>query len=552
VPKPFILTVDDDAAVLRGIERDLRARYASSYRIIRAESGRDALALLEQIRDRNDDVALILADQRMPEMDGVTFLAQARELHPDSRRALLTAYADTTAAIAAINEVRLHHYLMKPWDPPEQHLYPVLDDLLADWHTVYAPPFRGIHVIGQRWSPDAHRIKDFLGRNHIPFRWVDAAEAQKDPRLSTHLTPGRRLPLVVFEDQSCTDCPDTDALATRLGLTTHPSTQYYDLIVVGAGPAGLAAAVYGASEGLKTLMIDREAPGGQAALSSRIENYLGFPAGLSGGDLSRRAVAQARKFGTEILSPQEVTRLRAEGNFKVLTFTDGSEVAGSVVLLATGLAWRRLKIPDIDKFTGAGVYYGAATTEAPSCANEEVYVVGGANSAGQAAMFFSQYASKVRMILRGDGLSATMSQYLIDQIAATPNIELLSFTEVTGVSGSDHLESITLLNNKTGISETIPARLLFIFIGAQPRTDWLKGTVCLDDHGFIRTGPQLKKDGVTTSKWPLQRDPMLLETSMPGVFAAGDVRSGSVKRVASSVGEGSVVVQFVHHFLGGL
>ena len=550
--KPFILTVDDDLAVLRGIERDLRGKYAANYRILRAESGKAALELLTQIKERNEDIALILADQRMPEMDGVHFLAKARELHPDSRRVLLTAYADTTAAISAINDVRLHHYLMKPWDPPEQNLYPVLDDLLADWHAEYAPPFRGIRVVGQRWSPEAHRIKDFLGRHQVPFRWVDVADAAKDPALLPLLTTGRKLPLVVFPDQSCEECPDSESLAERLGLHTKADTQFYDLIIVGAGPAGLAAAVYGASEGLKTLMIDREAPGGQAALSSRIENYLGFPAGLSGGDLSRRAVAQARKFGCEILAPQEALQLRSDGEFRILTLADGSEVAGSAVLLATGLSWRRLSIPSIDRLTGAGIYYGAATTEAPSCQNEEVFVVGGANSAGQAAMHFAHYARKVTMLVRGDGLAATMSQYLINQITATPKIEVIPHTEVVGVDGVEKLETITLQNRNTGDTSTVSANMLFIFIGAQPRTDWLKSTLCLDERGFVRTGPALKKDGQVTRRWPLVREPMLLETSMPGVFAAGDTRSGSVKRVASGVGEGSVVIQFVHHFLAGL
>ena len=550
--KPFILTVDDDPAVLRAIERDLRGKYAANYRIVCAESGKAALELLVQIKDRNEDTALILADQRMPEMEGVEFLAKARQIHPYARRVLLTAYADTTAAICAINEVRLHHYLIKPWDPPEQNLYPVLDDLLADWHAEYAPPFRGIRVVGQRWSPEAHRIKDFLGRHHVPFRWVDAAEAAKDPTLLPLLTKGRKLPIIVFPDQSCEDCPHSEALAERLGLHTKADTNFYDLIIVGAGPAGLAAGVYGASEGLRTLMIDREAPGGQAALSSRIENYLGFPAGLSGGDLSRRAVAQARKFGCEILAPQEAVQLRSDGDYRILTLADGSEVAGSAVLLSTGLSWRRLDIPNMERLVGAGVYYGAATTEAPACQKEEVFVVGGANSAGQAAMHFAHYASKVTMLVRGDGLAAMMSQYLMDQIADTPNIEVIPDIEVIGVDGVEQLETITLQNRNTKETTTVAAHLLFIFIGAQPRTEWLKSTLCLDEHGFVRTGPSLKKDGQITMRWPLVREPLMLETSMPGVFAAGDTRSGSVKRVASSVGEGSVVIQFVHHFLVGL
>ncbi|WP_031499616.1 FAD-dependent oxidoreductase [Bryobacter aggregatus] len=552
MPKPFLLTVDDDPAVLRAIERDLRNHYAASYRILRADSGKAALELLEQLAERKEDLALILADQRMPEMDGVQFLVKAREIFPDARRVLLTAYADNSAAIAAINDVRLHHYLMKPWDPPEQNLYPVLDDLLNDWKAEYEPPFRGIKVIGQRWSPEAHRIKDFLGRHHVPFRWVDVAEAERDPAFMGFLTDKKKLPLLVFADNTCEDCPASEALAERLGLHMRADTQFYDLVIVGGGPAGLAAAVYGASEGLKTLMIDREAPGGQAALSSRIENYLGFPAGLSGGDLARRAVAQARKFGVEILAPQECVQLRTDGEYRYLKMADGAEVAGSAVLLSTGLSWRRLNVPNMDRLTGAGVYYGAATTEAPSCQGEEVYVIGGANSAGQAAMHFSNYAKKVIMLVRGDGLSATMSKYLIDQIAATPNIEVISHTEVVGVEGKDQLEWMTLANRQTNEEHRVPASLLFIFIGAQPCTDWLQGTLCLDDHGFVRTGPMLKKDGQVTQRWPLTREPMLLETSMPGVFAAGDTRSGSVKRVASSVGEGSVVVQFVHHFLAGV
>lgn len=544
--KPFILTVDDDPAVLRAIERDLRNHYGASYRVIRAASGPEALTLLEQLRDRNEDLALLLADQRMPEMDGVSFLGQSRAIHPDARRVLLTAYADTSAAIAAINQVKLHHYLLKPWDPPEQNLYPVLDDLLSDWHAVYSPPFRGLRVIGQRWHAEAHRIKDFLGRHHIPFRWVDAAEAEKEPDLAPHLASTPQLPLVLLPDGTALPCPDNAALAARLGLSTSASAPFYDFLIVGGGPAGLAAAVYAASEGLKTLLIDREAPGGQAALSSRIENYLGFPSGLSGGDLTRRAVAQARKFGVEILAPQEAAALSTENGFRVLTLASGERLSANAVLLATGLSWRRLNVPNMDRLTGAGVYYGAATTEAPHCADEEVFVVGGANSAGQAAMHFSQYARRVVMLVRGEGLAATMSQYLIDQIAATPNIELLPFTEVTAVAGDTQLESLTLTNRQSGESTHHAARFLFIFIGAQPRTEWLRDTLALDNHGFVLTGPQLK------SHWTQPRDPMLLETSIPGVFAAGDVRSGSVKRVASGVGEGSVVVQFVHHFLATL
>ena len=550
--KPVLLTVDDDVDVLRAIERDLRKQFSNEYRILRADSGAAGLDLLRQLIARKEDVALILADQRMPEMEGTRFLALARELYPEAKRILLTAYADTTAAIQAINEVKLDHYLMKPWDPPEENLYPVLADLLEDWKNSYEPPFRGVRVVGERWNPEAHRVKDFLGRHHVPFQWVDSSRAAKDETLREILIEARRLPVVVFPDGAAFDCPSSDALAEKLGLKTKASTEFYDFVVVGAGPAGLAAAVYGASEGLRTLVVDREAPGGQAALSSRIENYLGFPAGLSGGDLARRAVAQARKFGVELLAPQEALKLEVEGSYRFLHLRNGTRIAGSAVLIATGLSWRRLDVPGMDRLTGAGIYYGAATTEAPSCQDEHVYVVGGANSAGQAAMHFSQYAKQVNMLVRGDGLSATMSQYLIDQISNTPNIKVIGQTEVTEAHGTDRLEAITLSNRKTGETQQVPASLLFIFIGAQPRTDWLAGTVCLDEFGYIRTGPSLKKDGLVTNRWPLKRDPYLLETSLPGVFAAGDTRSGSVKRVASGVGEGSVVVQFVHHYLGGL
>ncbi len=547
--KPVILTVDDDPEVLRSIERDLRTRFAAQYRILRADSGAKALDLLEQLDERGEDVALLLADQRMPGMEGTEFLTKAREKAPDARRVLITAYADTNAAIQAINEVKLHHYLLKPWDPPEVNLYPVLEDLLADWQASYLPPFRGIRVVGERWSPHSHRIKDFLGRHQVPFRWVDVREAAKDADLAERTRTAAQLPLIVFGDGSSIEAPTPEALAERLGLQTKTERDFYDFVIVGAGPAGLAAAVYGASEGLKTLLIDRDAPGGQAALSSRIENYLGFPAGLTGADLTRRAVAQARKFGCEILTPQEAMGLEVNGQFKTVKLRGGAEVTAGALLVATGLAWRRLDVPGIDRLTGAGVYYGAATTEALNCREEHVYVVGGANSAGQAAMHFSQYAAKVTMLVRGQGLAATMSQYLIDQIAATPNISVESQCEVVGVEGGEQLESISIRHRESGAVETVAAKLLFIFIGAQPCTEWLKGALCLDAQGYIRTGAQLKREGQITVRWPTARDPYLLETSIPGVFAAGDTRSGSVKRVASGVGEGSVVVQFVHQYL---
>ncbi|MDX2267344.1 MAG: FAD-dependent oxidoreductase [Bryobacter sp.] len=550
--KPVILTVDDDPDVLRSIERDLRSRYASTYRILRASSGAEALSLLAQLNERGEDIALLLADQRMPIMEGTEFLSQSRALAPDSRRVLLTAYADTSAAIKAINDVKLHHYLLKPWDPAEANLYPVLDDLLSDWQATYHPPFRGLRMVGHRWSPDNHRIKDFLGRHQVPFRWIDGGTAAADPSLKQHLDAANTLPIVLFPDGSLLASPSNAALAERLGLRTKAEANFYDFVIVGGGPAGLAAAVYAASEGLKTLLIDRDAPGGQASLSSRIENYLGFPAGLSGSDLTRRAVAQALKFGVEILAPQEATGLALQGPYKTVRLSDGSDVSSSALLVATGLSWRRLNIPNLDRLTGAGVYYGAASTEALSCKDSHVYVVGGANSAGQAAMHFSQYADKVTMLVRGIGLAATMSQYLIDQIAATPNIEVLPHTEVAAVDGREQLEQITLLDKLNGQQRTLDASLLFIFIGAQPTTGWLQGQLCLDAQGFIRTGPSLRREGVLPARWPVSRDPFLLETSVPGIFAAGDTRSGSVKRVASGVGEGSVVVQFVHQYLATL
>jgi thioredoxin reductase (NADPH) len=554
--KPVILTVDDDLDVLRAIERDLKRHYEDRYRVLRADSGRAALDLLGRLQRRNDAVALLVVDHRMPQMNGVETLQEAIKIYPNAKRTLLTAYADTDAAIKAINDVQLNHYLLKPWDPPEQQLFPVLDDLLNDWYANFHPPFEGIRVLGARWSSKSYDIRNFLARNQVPYQWLDADAANRDEevdRLLKSLAPqDLKLPLVVFPDGNCVSEPQTEDLAERLGLRTRAGLDFYDLAIVGGGPAGLAAAVYGASEGLKTVMVEREAPGGQAGLSSRIENYLGFPSGLTGADLTRRAVAQARRFGVEIVSPREATALRVDGPYRYLRLNDGTELSCHAMLLATGVQWRKLDIPGIDRLQGAGVYYGGTATEAISCRDEDVYIVGGANSAGQAAMFFSQYASRVVMLVRGDSLAATMSRYLIEQIETTHNIHVEYRTRVAEAHGEDRLESVSILCDLTGEVNRVPASSLFVFIGAEPRTSWLEGIVERNERGFILTGPDLFRSGKRPKGWMLERDPSLLETNIPGVFAVGDVRYGSVKRVASGVGEGSVAIQFVHQYLSNV
>jgi thioredoxin reductase (NADPH) len=554
--KPVILTVDDDPDVLRAVERDLKKHYEEKYRVLRADSGKSALDLLGRLQRRNETVALLLVDHRMPQMNGVEMLQEAIKLYPDAKRTLLTAYADTDAAIKAINDVHLHHYLLKPWDPPEQQLFPVLDDLLNDWYAGFHPPFEGIRVLGTRWSPQSYDVRNFLARNQVPYQWLDADAADRDQeveRAMKSVAPeDLKLPLVLFPDGTTVSEPETQQLAERLGLRTRANLEFYDLAIVGGGPAGLAAAVYGASEGLKTVMVEREAPGGQAALSSRIENYLGFPSGLTGGDLTRRAVAQARRFGVEIVSPREATALRIDGPYRYLRLNDGTELSCHAMLLATGVQWRKLDIPGMDRLQGAGVYYGGTATEAISCRDEDIYIVGGANSAGQAAMFFSSYAKRVVMLVRGESLAATMSQYLIEQVQTTSNIHVEYRSRVTEVHGDDHLESISIACDHTGDVNRVPANSLFVFIGAEPRTAWLDGTVERNERGFILTGPDLLKSGKRPKGWPLERDPSLLETNIPGVFAVGDVRYGSVKRVASGVGEGSVAIQFVHQYLSNV
>jgi len=549
--KPVIWTVDDDPDVLRAVERDLRQRYGDRYKVISADSGISALDAVKQLKLRNEPVALFLVDQRMPRMSGVEFLEKAIEFYPEAKRALLTAYADTDAAIRAINKVQIDHYLMKPWDPPEERLFGVVDELLDDWQASYHPAFEGVRVIGHRWSPQSNEIRDFLGRNFVPHQWLNVEDDETAKQLLA--TTGARsaeLPIVVFTDGTFLANPQTADVARKLGLKTKAEFPFYDLVVVGAGPAGLAAAVYGAADGLHTLLVEREAPGGQAGRSSRIENYLGFPMGLSGNDLARRAVAQARRFGAEILAPQEVKTVRVEGPTRVLTLADGTEVGCRALLIATGIAFRKLDVPGLDKLSGAGVYYYAPMCEAFSYRDGNIYIVGGANSAGQAAMYFSKIAKHVTMVVRGSSLSDTMSQYLENQIVATKNITVLTNANVISVEGNDRCETINIQNSKTGLVETVPASALLIYAGAIPRTDWLAGIVERDSQGYLISGQHLMLEGKRPSGWTADRDPFYLETSVPGIFVAGDVRHRSAKGVTSGVGEGAMAVKLVHQYLG--
>lgn len=551
--KPVILSLDDEPEVLRAVELDLRRGFGQNYRVLRADTGATALETLQKLKLRNEPVALLLADQRMPEMTGVEFLEKAMGIFPDAKRVLLTAYADTEAAIRAINQVKIDYYLMKPWDPPEDKLYPVLGDLLDDWQAAFRPGFDGVRVLGSRWSPKTHFVRDFLARNQIPYQWLDVDASAEAQRLLEHLGVNPpSLPVVFLPDGEWCSDPDMPELASRLKLKTRAENPFYDMVIVGGGPAGLAAAVYGGSEGLRTVLIEREAPGGQAGTSSKIENYLGFPQGLSGAELARRAVMQARRFGVEILSPQEVVNVELDGQYRIVHLADGGKITCHALFIATGVSYRTLDVPGVDRLNGAGVYYGAALTEGPYLKDEDVYIIGGANSAGQAAMYFSRYARQVNMLVRGPSLSATMSQYLIDNIAQTPNIRVVPFTQVTEALGDERLEQLTLSNSETGEVETVSATGLFIFIGAQPHTDWLGDLVERDEKGFILSGSDLVRDGKRPKGWTLDRDPYLLEASVPGIFVVGDVRHRSVKRVASAVGEGSMAVQFVHQYLGGL
>ncbi|MET9884118.1 FAD-dependent oxidoreductase [Streptomyces sp. NPDC006430] len=546
--KPVILAVDDDPQVLRAVRRDLRSAYGDRYRVLGASSAADALKILDSLDERGHDPALFLVDQRMPDVTGVEFLLEAVSRFPDARRVLLTAYAETDAAITAINRVRLDYYLLKPWDPPHERLFPVLDDLLSDWLATYRPAYDGIIVAGHLVSPGTHAVRDFFTRNGQPFRFLNV---ERDPEALTLIAaqPDGALPLVRFPDGTVLSAPSDTELARRLGLATTASRPHYECVIVGAGPAGLAAGVYAASEGLSTLMLDSRAPGGQAGTSSLIENYLGFPSGLSGGDLTRRATIQASRFGAEILHPVEVVSLTRDDPAKILTLADGTEISAETVLLATGVSYNRLEAPGADRFEGAGLYYGAATTESSACISQHVFIVGGANSAGQAAVHFAKYAARVTILVRAASLDASMSRYLIDEIDRTPNIEVMVRTTVVRLDGDEHLETLTLHDATTGEDTQVPARFMFTFIGARPHTDWLSGVVERDEYGFVLTGSDLiANGGELPAEWSLERAPYPLETSVPGVFAAGDVRAHSVKRVASGVGEGAMAVSLLHRY----
>ena len=548
--KPIILTVDDDPQVLNAVERDLRQHYRDDYRILKAASGEEALETLKQLKERNAPVALFLVDQRMPKLSGTEFLDEARKIFPEARKVLLTAYADTAAAIASINSIGLDYYLMKPWHPPEQNLYPVLDDLLGDWMSTVQMPFEGIRVAGTLWSARSHAVKDFLARSQIPYQWLDIEQnAEARALVEAAKQEKYRLPVIFFPDGTILIDPDLTALAEKAGLRTQPTLPYYDLIIIGAGPAGLAAAVYSASEGLSTLLIDKETTGGQAGTSSRIENYLGFPAGVAGADLARRATTQATRLGAEILTAQEVTGVRVDAVYRYVTLANGQELSCRALIIASGASSRLLNVPGAEAVTGAGIYYGAAVAEAAYYRGKPVFIVGGANSAGQGAMFLSRYASKVTVLVRGSSLEAGMSQYLVDQINATGNIEVRLRTSVTEVTGANQLEAITIKNSESGQIETLPAAALFVFIGAKPHSDFVPDIVERNRAGFILTGADLIRDGRRPANWPLKRDPYLLETSVPGIFAVGDIRQGAIRRVASAVGEGSTAVNFVHMYL---
>ena len=592
--RPVLLTVDDDSQVVRAIERDLRHQYGKRFRILKAESGQKALVLVKQLKLRNEIVALLLVDQRMPQMSGVELLEQFIDIFPEAKRVLLTAYADTEAAIRSINKAKIDYYLMKPWDPPEEHLYPILNDLLDDWWASFKPPYEGIKVIGMRWSPRSYEVKHFLARYGIPYQWIDIETDEgrhlvsyidsirkgegygqisttsvsninlNQPKNNTDdtsslirspslapLLSSLKLPVVIFPDGSYMDDPPNSGLAEKICLKTQAQMPFYDLIIIGGGPAGLAAAVYGASEGLSTLLIERQAPGGQAAMSSNIENYLGFPSGLTGSSLARRAVVQAVRFGVEILTPQEVMGLRIDGPYRIVHLKDGKDISCHALLIASGVSYRRLEdIKGIDKLTGAGVYYGASMVEALSSQGEDVYMIGGANSVGQAAIGFSKYSKTVTLVVRGDSLTKSMSYYLVNQISGTSNIHVLLNSKVVEAQGENRLEFVTISNTQTGEQYTVPCSMLYIFIGAVPHTEVFAGLIERDANGFILTGQDLIQDGRKHPKgWNLDRSPFLLETNIPGIFAAGDVRHGSTKRVATSVGEGSIAVQLIHQYL---
>jgi thioredoxin reductase (NADPH) len=547
---PIIFSIDDDPQVLRAISRDLKSHYRDKYKVLSTTSVAEAMESLLELQNKGEEVAIFVSDQRMPEMQGVDFLEKAMVLFPFAKRVLLTAYSDTDAAIKAINDVQLDYYLMKPWDPPEEKLYPAIDELLRDWQANYRPDFKGIKVIGYQFSPKAHEIKDFLAGNLIPYAWMDVESNESGKQIAaTNMLCPVDFPVVIFDDGILLKTPSLIEIAERIGLNAKTKQQIYDVVIIGAGPAGLAASVYGASEGLSTLLIERKAPGGQAGTSSRIENYLGFPMGLSGADLTRRAITQATRFGTEFLSPQFVKEIKLKDKYKTIVLGDDSEINAKAVVITTGVDYRKLETKGIGDFTGKGIYYGAASTEASSCGNKDAYVLGGGNSAGQAAMYLSKFARNVYILVRKNDLTSSMSSYLIDQIKGTDNISILGCTEIVEAQGNDHLEALKLVDLNTSEERTVPADALFIFIGAKPYTDWVGLEIIKNNKGFIETGRDMKGYENFRQVWKANRDPYLLETSSPGIFAAGDVRAGAMNRVTSAVGEGSMSISFVHQYL---
>ena len=547
---PFIIIVDDDEQVLRAIQRDVRNKYREDYRIAASQSANETLDLLKELKLKNESVAMLISDQRMPEMEGILFLEKAKEIYPDAKQVLLTAYSDIEAAIAAINKVKLDYYLLKPWNPPEEKLYPVLNDLLDEWQAFYKPDHEGIKMIGYQWSPKSHKLKEFLSGNLIPYLWLDVeGNEEANKYLLSANASTSSLPLVVLKNGSTLFDPSLTDLASQIGLRQQASEKMYDVLIIGAGPAGLAASVYGSCEGLKTLLIEKSNPGGQASSSARIENYLGFPAGLSGAELTRRAITQTTRFGTEILTPKEVKNIRVQDGYKITEMTDGSEIHSKTVVIATGVDYTKLEIPGIENFTGAGVYYGAASIEANACKNEDIYLVGGGNSACQAAIYMSGFAKEVNILIRRDGLNQTAASYLVDYISKIPNIKVIGNVEVISASGGQVLESIALRNTKTSEEKTVPAKALFVYIGAKPGTGWLGEDILKDEKGFILTGNELMKQRSFAAKWKLEREPFLPESCIPGIFASGDVRSGAQTGISSAVGEGALVIRFVRKYL---
>ncbi|MEM8896751.1 MAG: FAD-dependent oxidoreductase [Bacteroidota bacterium] len=547
---PHIVIVDDDPQVLKAITRDVRKKYRKEFKVLSTNSANEALEALEELKKKSEVIALFLSDQRMPEMLGVEFLAKAKQLYPKAKSTLLTAYSDTDAAIKAINDVQLDYYFMKPWDPPEEKLYPVIDDLLEEWQSSYKPDFAGIRIVGYQWSPLSHTVKDFLSGNLIPYRFLDIETDERAREVADlNNIPHKDLPLIVFEDGSMLTQPSVNEIGEKVGLSSHASEPMYDVVIIGAGPSGLAAGVYGGSEGLNTLVVERRAPGGQAGTSSRIENYLGFPKGLSGAELTRRATSQASRLGAEFLSPQEVSGITLQDQYKIVSLKDGSEIRAKAVIVTTGVDYRRLEAEGIHDFTGAGVYYGAATTEAAACKNADVYIVGGGNSAGQGAMYLSNFARHVYILIRKPDLTSSMSHYLIEQINGTNNITVLGRSQVTKARGDEQLTHLTLEDMTNGEHREVEAKALFIFIGAKPYTEWMGENIIKNERGFIETGRSLFNYYEFHKNWKKDREPFMLETSVPGIFAAGDVRAGAMNRVASAVGEGAMAISFVHKYL---